>query len=108
MSTENGAPRGHVVDFSVAMTPSTAVRIMPPAQRATESAEPLSAEALHRGTKGGLMLMRILTMSDDEKRAHAVTQIGDPLFMWWSFLTFEERREILTAAEKNLKEKLMG
>ena len=106
--SEEAPRKGHVVDFSCKMTPSSHLRIMPPAERATEEAERLTPLDFHRGTKGGIMIMKILTMTPDEKRAHVITQVDDPLFMWWSFLSLEERREFLRAAETNLKERLMG
>jgi hypothetical protein len=104
----NAGKPGRIVEFGVSMTPSTRLKVMPPAERTERAAERLTAEELHRGTKGGLIIMKILTMSDEDKRAHVVTQIGDPLMMWWSFLTPEERRQFLQAAEQNLKETLMG
>ena len=101
-------PEGRVVEFSARLAPSTHVCIQPPADRAVRPAEVLDREQLARGTKGGVMIMKILTMTDEERRAHVVTQIDDPLFLWWSFLTKEERRQFLKAAELNLKETLMG
>lgn len=109
MEDETGKRVGRIVDFSVNMKPSAAqLRIMPPADRATQDAERLSAEELHRGTKGGLIIMKIMSMSDEEKRAYVVTQIDDPLVLWWAFMSREERRVFLQAAETNLREKLMG
>jgi len=101
-------PPGRIVEFGVTMKPSGFLKVMPPADRADRAIDPLTPEELHRGTKGGLMIMKILGMSDEDKQAHVVTQVGDPLFMWWSFLTPEERRQFIKAAEANLRETLMG
>lgn len=93
---------GRVVSFSSHMTPSAKFELMDPAQRTSQEVEPLSQEELQRGTKGGIILMRIMTMSLEERKAQVVTQVADPLLMWFSFLTPEERRQFLKAAEASL------
>ncbi len=99
---------GRIVEFGAKMTAASSFQTTPPAQKATQEADRLSPEELARGTKGGQILMRILSMSVGEKQAHVVTQVHDPLLMWFSFLTPEERREFLKAAETHFREKLMG
>lgn len=96
-----------IVSFGTVMTASAQFQTTPPPQRTTREAERLTPEELHRGTKGGQILMKVLTMSVADKQAHVMTQVDDPLFMWFSFLSPEERRQFLKAAEETFRQKLM-
>lgn len=107
----NEQPSGRIVDLSVKMKPSAHLRVMAPHQRAQE-VEPGAFESAdectpeHRGTQGGLMIMRILTMSDTEKRAAVADQVGDPLVVWFALLSPAERKQFLAAAERDIKSRI--
>lgn len=100
-------PGGRIVSFGAQMKPFGRFQLLDPAARTSREAEPLTEKELQRGTQGGIILMRIMTMSIEDRKAQASSQVDDPLFMWFSFLSPEERRYFLKAAEGNLKESLM-
>lgn len=90
MSAQPTPPR--IVPFSVAMKPAAAMQA---------GAVPVSE--MGRGTKGGLMIMRALTMSPEEKAALVAEQSGDPLVVWFAMLSPAERIAFVQAAERTLK-----
>jgi hypothetical protein len=92
---------GRLVTFSTTLQPGAVMELMKPAERTDVVREPVS-----RGTRGGLMFMRIMAMSDADKRQLVGdAAIEDASVVWWAMLTAQERREFMRSAEHDLKER---
>jgi hypothetical protein len=61
---------------------------------------------IKHGAAGGMIMLKILSMSPEERRAQVASQAEDPLVVFFSMLTFEERRELFKAAELQCRERI--
>ena len=61
---------------------------------------------IKHGAAGGMIMLKILSMSPEERRAQVASQAEDPLVVFFSMLTFEERRELFKAAELHCRERI--
>ena len=95
-----------LVQFATVLQPHGGLQVLPPPKRTEAIREPIP-EPVGGGTRGGLMAMRILSMSDEDRRAVAAEAASrDPGVVWFAMLTVAERAEVIRAAQHDLKERL--
>jgi hypothetical protein len=91
---------GNTVEFSATLRPTAAMKII-------EQEYGPDQDEISRLSQGGQMILKVLSMSEEEKVSIMKNAArGDLLVVWFAMLTNSERREFMKAAEKQIREDL--
>lgn len=89
--------QGRIVDFSAKMQPAASMRIAVPAQNCDDDSQAT------RPSQSSALMLKILTMTREERIAVLSAGADDPVLILLAMLTSQERKELVRAAEIQLK-----
>lgn len=96
---DNGDNSPRIISFAANMKPAARLQV------GVEGPDDPNGEIKH-GAAGGMLMLKIMSMSPEERRSQAASQAEDPLVVFFSMLTFDERRELFKAAELQCRERI--
>lgn len=93
-----------IVSFETVLQPVGRFEMLPTPDRTDSEREP--PPLVGGGTRGGIMMARILGMSLEDRVEVCRQAVGDPMVVWFAMLSPAERLEFIRSAEHDIRERL--
>lgn len=95
-----------IVTFETVLQSVGKFEMLPTPVRTDSEREPPQPQLVGGGTRGGIMMARILAMSLDDRLEVCRQAVGDPMVVWFAMLSPAERLEFIRSAEHDLRERM--